>query len=105
MAQFIEVPMTFGLVALIDIEDADRVLQYKWYPQFHPNDLIYAQSYMPGPGPGYPMRIYIKLHRFVLDAPKGLIVHHIDGDGLNCQRNNLQLMTLVEHRKLHSSKK
>ena len=31
------------------------------------------------------------MHRVILDAPKGMEVDHIDGDGLNNQRSNLRL--------------
>lgn len=37
------------------------------------------------------------LHRFLLDAPEGLEVDHIDGDGLNNSRSNLRLATRTQN--------
>jgi len=34
-----------------------------------------------------------KVHRLILDAPRGTIVDHIDHDGLNNKRSNLRLVT------------
>ena len=34
-----------------------------------------------------------KIHRIILDAPRGTIVDHIDHDGLNNKRSNLRLVT------------
>ena len=46
------------------------------------------------------------LHRTIYKSiygniPKGMLVHHIDGDKLNNNPNNLELITRVEHCKLH----
>lgn len=38
-----------------------------------------------------------KLHRFVIDAPPGMHVDHIDRDPLNCQKSNLRLATAAEN--------
>ncbi|HEU0119010.1 MAG TPA: HNH endonuclease [Bryobacteraceae bacterium] len=41
-------------------------------------------------------RIY--LHRLLMDFPaNGMVVDHKDGDGLNCKRNNLQVVTQQEN--------
>jgi hypothetical protein len=37
------------------------------------------------------------LHRFLLNAPKGLQVDHIDGNGLNNSRENLRLCSNAEN--------
>ena len=36
-------------------------------------------------------RVY--LHRLIMGSPRGRIVDHEDGDGLNCQRHNLRVCT------------
>lgn len=38
-----------------------------------------------------PHQLY--LHRLPMDAGRGQLIDHIDGDGLNCQRSNLRLAT------------
>lgn len=61
-------------------------------------------------GKGY-MRIWnngksVKYHRYIWEQiygkiPEGYIVHHIDGDKLNNNIQNLRIMTSSEHSKLH----
>lgn len=40
-------------------------------------------------------------HRLVTNAPRGMHVHHIDGDITNNAASNLQVMTPSEHATLH----
>jgi len=49
---------------------------------------------------------YQRLHRAVWEShygpiPKGLLVHHIDGDSLNNDIDNLELMTRAAHASYH----
>src|SRR5690348_12542009 len=63
------VPLTQGFTAYIDAADAERVGQYEW----HATDSgkgIYAAARVNG-------RIEY-LHRFILDAPRGIQVDHED---------------------------
>lgn len=39
------------------------------------------------------------LHRFLMQAPKGMVVDHINGDGLDCRRMNLRIVTYAENAK------
>ncbi|HDZ37293.1 MAG TPA: hypothetical protein ENH62_03230 [Marinobacter sp.] len=83
-----EVVLTQGKVALVDDADFERVAAFKWY----------ARQEKRRPHCWYATRSNGKnkttyLHRFILDAPKGLDVDHKDWDGLNCQRANLRLAT------------
>lgn len=47
-------------------------------------------------------RVY--LHRLLKGEPKGMQVHHKDGNGLNNTRENLELLTPSEHRRKKRSK-
>lgn len=92
----IEVPLTQGKVALIDDEDAERVLTYKWtlcaIPR--PNKTTYYARR--GTQRGGKNKT-ILLHRFILDAPDGLQVDHINGDSLDNRRSNLRLATNAQN--------
>jgi len=83
----VTVELTQGKVAVIDDCDATRVLALKWYASRHGRHW-YA---MHGRAPK------LLLHRLILNAPEGMVVDHIDGDGLNNQRGNLRLATLREN--------
>jgi hypothetical protein len=75
--------------ALIDVEDLGRVLQYSWQASAKKkidDDFFYAKSYEAGP-----------LHRFVMNAPEGYYVNHIDHNPLNCRKSNLRICTIAEN--------
>lgn len=82
------VPLTRGKVAMIDDEDADRVLTFKWYayPDSRRQRIWYAQRHLPSPQRGK----FISMHRFILNAPPGVDVDHVNGDTLDNQRSNLR---------------
>lgn len=80
----VRVPMAGGHFALVDDADAERVLALRWYRQHR-----YAVNGRGGSKPTLGGRIY--LHRFILNAPDGVLVDHINGDGLDCRRENLRL--------------
>ena len=74
------------LTALVDDEDWDLVRGESWRCLKNRRDgrahKFYAQN-----GQG---RL---LHRIILMPDTGVLVDHIDGDGLNCQRHNMRLAT------------
>lgn len=72
-------------VALVDDDDYERVNARRWY--------LGSQGYVTRGRGG--CRVY--LHRWLLDAPDGMDVDHIDGNALNNQRANLRLCTRSEN--------
>lgn len=91
----IEVPLVgrhgSGKVALIDDEDADRVLQYRW--SLHP-----AKGYAVSALGRSWKHGQVYLHRFVLNAKPGdPQVDHWDKDRLNCQKANLRSATVSQN--------
>lgn len=75
-----------GELVMVDDADHEVLAQYKWS-----SNGKYAQR--------RPLKkkgetgTAIMMHRQIMDAPRGLDVHHIDGNGLNNQRANLQVVT------------
>jgi len=87
------VPLTKGLEAIVDDADADRVLAFRWQARLYPSDRRYASR-----GVRDGKRItHVWMHRFILDAPPGLLVDHINGDGLDNRRANLRLCSKTEN--------
>lgn len=82
------VPLTRGMVAVIDAADAAVVGQHCWRA-VHRNGTWYAVATVRGRG--------IYLHRFLLDLPRGVRVDHEDRDGLNNRRGNLRSATVGQN--------
>lgn len=86
----VSVPLTQGKFALIDAEDAPRVLAHKWCLHVT-RDNLYAQKRDPS------TKMPISLHRFLTEAPPGIEVDHKNGDGLDNRRENLRLATRLQN--------
>ncbi len=87
-----ELPLTQGLVALVDDEDFERLSKYKWCAGG-------AKNYRYGQRRACCGIVY--LHHEVLQidraALKGLEVDHIDRNRLNNCKSNLRLVTRAEN--------
>ena len=87
-----EIPLTRGKVALVDDEDYVDVSRFKWYA--HTNyRVFYAIRNITIAG----KRKAVKLHRYIMRAPDGVEVDHLNGDGLDCQRANMRLCSRSEN--------
>jgi hypothetical protein len=81
--------------AVVDDGDVDRSDQHSWTCWFSKGK-EYAASKIDG-------RIVL-LHRFLLNAPAHLRVDHIDGNGLNCTRQNMRFATQSQNSKNRKKK-
>lgn len=87
--------MASGDEIIIDTDDLSAVLSMRWRSKTLGNTK-YAASHAVRGGPGARGDIY--LHRYLMDAPGGLEVDHINGNGLDNRRQNLRLCTVHENR-------
>jgi hypothetical protein len=95
-----EIPVSGGLVALVDDEDEEIVQGYKWRALLSPlSRTVYARAFVRGSVP----ERRVLMHRLILAAPEGIDVDHTDHNGLNNQRSNLRLAT--ESQNLHNADK
>lgn len=90
-----EIPLTRGMVALIDDEDFERVSPLKWgaIETGKLTKKFYARHATNRGG----VFTSTLLHRFILDAPDDVDVDHADGNGLNCQRANIRVATAQQN--------
>lgn len=86
------VHLTRGMVAFIDAVDVDLVAPYRWFAATVRSGVAYAQASLYGSGGGV-----AHMHRVITDAPDGMFVDHVDGDGLNNRRGNLRVCTTEQN--------
>lgn len=84
-----QIKLNKNKIALIDDVDLELTSKYKWYlhtgskkPYVYTND---------GKGNS------LLLHRLITSAPKGKVVDHINGNGLDNRRNNLRICSISEN--------
>jgi hypothetical protein len=83
-----EIEVSSGLVALVDDEDYDKLVGRRWYKHTNNGRCNYAQADI-----SWRPHKRVWMHRLVMDAPQGLEVDHINGNGLDNRRDNLRLCT------------
>jgi len=82
------IPLTQGKFAIVDAEDYDWLNQYKWYASKCKNT-FYACRAEGGKT--------IRMHREIMQAPKGLVCNHINHNGLDNRKSNLRLCTNAQN--------
>jgi hypothetical protein len=81
-----EIKLTNSKVALVDDEDYENVMRFRWYSLFDYNRYRAIRT---------DSQRTIYLHRFILGLTffDKKIVDHINGDGLDNRRENLRIVT------------
>lgn len=88
------IPLTRGKFTKVDDEDFERVAKYRWYADLQGARNVYrARRVVRRNG----KRVNLYLHRFILNAPKGLEIDHINHDPLDNRKSNLRLCTRQEN--------
>lgn len=95
-----EIELTQGKVAIVDDGDYAYLSQFKWYahkPKAGGRDgnIWYATRHIRLPSGRVSS---LAMHRAIMEASNGVLVDHVDGDGLNNQRVNLRLCTYRQNR-------
>ncbi len=83
-----EIKTKSGFIILVDDQDVELVSQFTWWPHFgrHKHLTPYAVS------KAYHDNTYtrIYMHRLIMQAPDGVLVDHVNGNGLDNRRSNLR---------------
>lgn len=82
------IPLTQKKVALVDPQDYERVSRYKWCLS-RVGKQLYAYRKHHGRT--------IRMHQFIMNPPKGMVVDHVNGNGLDNRRENLRICTKLEN--------
>jgi len=82
--------LTRNLHAIVDAEDYEWLSRYKWHTNpSKRNGTIYAKRTV-----GHSA---VLMHRMIMCPPKGMVVDHINGNGLDNRRCNLRICTRQEN--------
>lgn len=107
-----EIQLSGGHVALVSHEDFDRVNQFKWCASVggRGNKKIYAirfvtpenaEKRLTKRGRWEKRRVKIRMHRFIMGVPTGAddtrVVDHLNDNGLDNRRENLNICTQEEN--------
>lgn len=86
------IPLTNGGGTIVSDQDYEFLSQFPWRAKRSDgaHDIFHAVRDVEIGG----KRLTIRMHRLITEADQDQLVRHIDGDGLNNQRSNLQLCTL-----------
>jgi hypothetical protein len=86
-----QIELTRGYKALVDDSDFELVNKYKWRVNVGAHGNIYAYRSVKNKG----KRTFIYMHKMVIKTTEQ--VDHIDGNGLNNQKENLRACTHTEN--------
>jgi hypothetical protein len=84
-----EVPLTQGLVAIVDDEDYELVSRYTWQAVSNGADYYAVCTIYEDDGTQWPLR----MHRLIMNAPDDMEVDHVNNNTLDYQRSNMRLAT------------
>lgn len=87
LMEYKEIPLTQGKIALVDVEDYEWLMQWRWCANKNNSGLFYAISYRKNENK------LTKMHRVIINTPKGMDTDHANGDGLDNRRCNLRICT------------
>jgi hypothetical protein len=101
-----EIQLTKGYCALVDDEDYEELMKYRWKANVRGEHHVYAsRSVIVGGRKG--KWTTIMMHRFVTHADPGLVVDHINGNTLDNRKENLRVCEQrfnAMNRRSHSEK-
>jgi hypothetical protein len=88
-----EIPLTQGKVALVDDEDYEYLMQWKWHAHRHKRGWAAARRKTFSVG----VSRIVMMHRELMNPPDGLDVDHIDHNELRNCRVNLRICSRSEN--------
>lgn len=93
-----EIRLYCGLIAFVDDEDFDRLIKHKWFKSKGKTGFsVYASTKINGKN--------VKMHRLILGAESGVMIDHVDHNGLNNQKDNLRKCNNIQNSRNQSKRK
>jgi hypothetical protein len=91
---FRRIPLTKGQIAIVDPDDYERLSKYKWSASEH-GKTWYAvrREYLKETR----TKLTIYMHREVIEIPQGMVVDHINRNGVDNRKRNLRAATYSQN--------
>lgn len=90
-----KIPLTQGKFALVDDEDYEELVKWKWYAM-KSGKTFYAGRSNPKK-PFEKRKASIRMHRQLTSPVEGMEVDHVNGNGLDNRRENLRVCSRNEN--------
>ena len=92
------IPLTRGLYAIVDAQDYEKLSQYKWHAQSDEGrKTVYAARTISCRENGRRRSRAVLMHREIMKTLKGMVVDHINGNGINNRRCNMRNCTQFQN--------
>lgn len=91
---FRRIQLTQGKYAIVDPEDFERLNKYKWYASKNKNTYYAGRSIRLGKNK---KRLFIKMHREIINPPRHLVVDHINRKGWDNRKANIRPATHAQN--------
>jgi len=91
---FRRIPLTQGKYAIVDPDDYPGLSKCKWYAAKNKGTFYAVRSWWSKVDK---KKIKLKMHRVIIDVPYGLVVDHINHNGLDNRKANLRLATFAQN--------
>ena len=88
-----EIQLTQGKVAIVDDEMFEFLNQWKWFASNKNGKFYVVRNITVSKN----KQNSIFMHRFIMKPEKGFVIDHLDGNGLNNQKNNLRICTFGQN--------
>ena len=88
------IPLTKQKFAIVDPEDYDRLIKYKWYAHNNNHTFYAVRSLTNGK---FLPRKNMYMHHLVVDIPPGMFADHINHNGLDNRKANVRPVTHTQN--------
>ena len=99
------IPLTNGFVAKVDDEDYEQLAKNKWHAKKSSWAYYACRQTTVKDANGNNIKnafgnyknTTLRMHRVVMNCPEGMEIDHLDGDTMNNQKHNLEIVTREEN--------
>jgi len=90
------IPVSGGRRAIVDPEDFERLKRYSWHVHRWGNTYYAARAVK-----GKTRSFHVYMHRQIMHTPRGMVVHHLNGNGFDNRKANMLNCTKQGHNFFH----